>query len=109
MRATFTTPKPGRDIVVFDWHHGEFDYPIVCHLEFVPEDGDGWELPRTEAHMVLGEAFLVGHDIYHALTAEQIADIEREAFVDLAAEASEARAEAAWDRQQQRIDEGDYL
>lgn len=109
MRATFTTPKPAaRDIVVYEWE-ANFDYPIVCHLEYEPADGDGWNEPRTEARMVLCVAYLVGQDITNALTQDQIEEIERDSFVDLAAEAQEARAEAAWDRQQERINEGDYL
>jgi hypothetical protein len=74
---------------------------LVCELEYIPAEGDGWNEPRYPASAVLGSAKLGGVEIISALSDEDIMNIEQQAMEECGDDAQEAEAEAryeAWTR-----------
>jgi len=74
---------------------------LVCELEYVAAEGDGWHEPRYEASVVLGSAKLGDVEIISALSDEDIQTIEQQALEECGDDAREAEAEAryeAWTR-----------
>lgn len=70
---------------------------VDCLLEYEPGGGDGWHEPRYEPRVNLISAKVGDIDIAPALTDDQIAAIEKDAFEERAAEMAEQVAEAKWE------------
>lgn len=85
------------------------DVDLVCDLEYTPAEGDGWNDQRYPEDCVLVAAYVRGVNVVSLLSEDDCRDLEIEALESGGREAEEARAEAAWDRQQERINEGDHL
>lgn len=75
-------PACPEGLIRYEWHT-DCDVPIVCHLEFEPAEGDGWELPRYDESMTLGAAYIRDVNIIGMLTSAQIEYIESSALCDL--------------------------
>lgn len=95
--AKYTTPKPEAGLLVYECCFDGIFEPVICHLEYEPSQGDGYHLPRSEAHMTLGAAYLLGHDIYAALDEDMVSQIEYRAMLELGQQAQEDAAEARWE------------
>ena len=75
---------------------------IECVLDYEPEEGDGWHMPRTPARATLVSAKLGEVEILDGLTADQVKAIEHDALVWHGEEMADRAAEAAWERHQSR-------
>jgi hypothetical protein len=75
---------------------------LVCELEYIPAEGDGWNEPRYEASVVLGSAKLGDIEIISALSDEDIQTIEQQAMEECGDDAREAESEARYERWKDR-------
>lgn len=94
----FVAPAVPRGLFAFEYVIGDLDEPLVCHLEYEAETGDGWNEPRYEARVTLGAAYLRGLDVISLLSEDQVEHIEEQAAIDRRAEYEEAKAEAHFNR-----------
>lgn len=90
--------NPGEFAFTFYLESREMCLEVACVLEFEPASGDGWHEPRCEASVSLISAKLGEIDITPALSDDDIAAIEQDAFEERAAEMQEQIAEAAFER-----------
>jgi hypothetical protein len=79
----------------FEYSWSVLDEPIVCHLEYSPAEGDGWNEPHYPDSVSLCAAYLNGTDLLDLLSAQQCRRIEELALIEhteyMRGEADEAR------------------
>ena len=101
--AKFAAPAAGKGQVVYEWNT-DCTAPIICHLDYEPASGDGWNEPRCNESLSLVAAYVHGADIYELLSYEQVTRIEEMALMGAIDSHQAAKEEAAEERAQFAIE-----
>jgi hypothetical protein len=104
----FKVPAPGPGQFTYMWAT-DCVVDIECHLDHEPAEDSTPEYPGCDEVFSLRAAYVRGVDILEMLSPKQIERIEELALVELRESLREAKAEAHWEAQEERLAREDHL